>query len=765
MEKRPFVWMFLACAAGILAGHTSLPVLLLPGLGVSGLLLYKKRKLRYLVLAIVTVFVVGFLREYGHDARLRGLQERLCRQENTDKLKIQGLIIQTKEGEKSYQYRVHHCRVLAGTTVLSIPDIILYQSKQNSVIPKGEGTFVQAEGCLRFPERARNDGGFDERKYDYGAGIFASMFPERVEEEKAPGRSVCLEMEAAVYRFAWRIKSDCRLFYNNVLGTKEAGMVSAVCLGTKEAVGASMEETFRATGISHVLAISGVHISIIGFMVLSLLGKGNFSLNIQFIIGFLAVLLFAIGTGGTGSALRAAIMFGVYLGSVAIGRSYDGLSAMALAGLILLFWEPNQLYSLSFQFSFAAVTGVFGAKEWILHKYRTLHPLLQTLIISGTLYLVTLPLIWWYQWQVALYSLLLNLVVIPLVTPLLGFGLVGGVLGILEVPVISNFLVHFSGGAAFLIAWLAEHYLCLPGSCIVIGHPPLWELWLYLVALVMAYMISYYRKNFMIILGMVVFIPAAALIPHQNRNQVTFLDVGQGDGIVMETKEGSTFVVDGGSSDEKEVGIHILKPFLTYHGKKRVDVWFVSHLDEDHVSGLLELMEKKYPIGRLCFLDTVEADPRFRQVCQLAGKRKIPISFLKDGQQFVLGQLQITVLGRKSEDVNDSSLALLVRFPKEKKAFWLGGDMSMEVEGQLIDEIKGIRDEKDTLIMKANHHGSNGSNSTELIETLHPQGIVISCGKHNRYGHPGKEATARMKKAGIPYVVTMDSGQVRLGCD
>ncbi|SFQ32661.1 DNA internalization-related competence protein ComEC/Rec2 [Lachnospiraceae bacterium XBB1006] len=763
MEKRPFVWVFLACMLGIAVAYTR-SAGLMAGVGVVlGGLLYRMKRQRRLVLVATGMLLLGFFRAWCYNDAYDEVQRLLGKQENNrEKNIIQGLIIQTKEGEKSYQYRIHHCRIQRGTAVLSIPDILLYQSKSEMAYPYAEGTYLTADATLEVPVHARNDGGFDEATYDYGVGIVGKGFSNKCMPEIEEQRLAWyIRGEAMLYKAAWELKqSFCRMYAKH-LTKEQAGVVSAVCLGRRELVEKSVQEQFRMAGIAHVLAISGVHIGIVGCMLLYLLKKGAFSLKLQMVAGCLFVLLFALGTGGTSSALRAGIMFGVYLGSVAIGRSYDGPSSMAFSGIWLLLVAPFQLFSLSFQFSFVAVAAVFFGKEWIGRTYRKLHPTLQTLVISDVLFVATFPLVWWYQWQVALFSMVLNLLVIPLVTPLLSCGLLGGGLGVLGIPCLPTILIRIAGGTAWGILRLANGYLRLPGSHPVLGHPPVWSLFLYVSAVVSVLFYGYYKKNFLVILIPSVVILVICGMPRPKTNAVTFLDVGQGDGIVVETKEGYTFMLDGGSSDEAMLGNYTIKPFLLYHGKAKVDVWFVSHLDEDHISGLLELLKAGYPIGRLCFLDAVENDPRFATVKKMAVQQNIPISYMRDKERLTLGNVEIRALGRATDNPNDSSLALLLRFVKEKRTYWFGGDISAAVEEQLVTEIKQFVTPGDVVYMKANHHGSNGSNGAEFLRALKPHGIVISCGKHNRYGHPGREALLRMKQQNIPYVVTMEMGQVR----
>ena len=240
--------------------------------------------------------------------------------------------------------------------------------------------------------------------------------------------------------------------------------------------------------------------------------------------------------------------------------------------------------------------------------------------------------------------------------------------------------------------------------------------------------------------------------------------MGQGDAIYWQSEEGVTFFVDGGSSNVKQVGKYRILPFLKYRGIRKIDYWFVSHTDEDHISGLLECIRQDYPIGKLVFSSYVVKDDNYRILVEEAKRRGISIFYMKEGMNCHTDSMKVTCVAPDQRDSitpdvcgnpNAMSMVLLVE-TGEFRAL-LTGDLTAEQERKLpLDEI-GVVD-----VYKASHHGSNGSSSREMLQVIRPRLTVISCALHNRYGHPGAEALDRIGNTGSRILYTMESGQVAI---
>ncbi len=244
------------------------------------------------------------------------------------------------------------------------------------------------------------------------------------------------------------------------------------------------------------------------------------------------------------------------------------------------------------------------------------------------------------------------------------------------------------------------------------------------------------------------------------KNAVTFLDVGQGDGIYLESEDGMCYMVDGGSSSEKELGEYTLLPFLRYHGRGHVDLWFISHLDEDHISGLKDLLRTGYSVERICLMDTMRKEKGVAELQRLARQNGTVVTFLKGGSRLKAGTLKFFLWGEKSEELNDESMVLLVQYAKTKKNFLFAGDISFSMEEVMLPKIQRVAGGDGIYVLKANHHGSDYSNSALWLQGLQPKYIVVSCGIKNNYGHPGRQAIMRMRIKGCKIGYTMRTGQI-----
>ncbi len=242
--------------------------------------------------------------------------------------------------------------------------------------------------------------------------------------------------------------------------------------------------------------------------------------------------------------------------------------------------------------------------------------------------------------------------------------------------------------------------------------------------------------------------------------EVTVLDVGQGDGIYIHTSDGADVFIDGGSTDVKQAGKYRILPFLKSQGAAGIDYWFVSHLDQDHISGLEEIIESSCDIGQVIFAEGVVRDEAFLGLTQKLKKKHIAIRYLKKGDVLRGRNARFCSLAPdEREAVDDRNAASLVLLYEDSgfRAFF-PGDISAKEEQKLAAE----KTLPSVSLYKAAHHGSNYSNSEELLAQLRPQISTVSCAEKNEYGHPGKDAAANMEAHSGNVYYTMQAGQVRI---
>ena len=248
------------------------------------------------------------------------------------------------------------------------------------------------------------------------------------------------------------------------------------------------------------------------------------------------------------------------------------------------------------------------------------------------------------------------------------------------------------------------------------------------------------------------------------RFQIQVLDVGQGDGIYIESDAGTEIFVDGGSVDVSEVGKYRIQPFLKSRGVKEVDYWFVSHCDADHCNGLMELLEADVPIKHLVFSKYVLRDEAQEELVALAKRKGCQVLYVEKGECFRDASVRIQAIYPSEKSVegerNADSLVLLLEHGNFHGL--LTGDIGSEQEKKLIETYGEVCDSRNIDWYKAAHHGSKTSNSKELLDALQPKIATISCGQDNSYGHPGKEAVEHMQDVGAEIFQTTECGQISI---
>lgn len=593
---------------------------------------------------------------------------------------------------------------------------------------------------------------------------------------------------------------------------KEAAVMSALLLGDKKELDSQLKELYKRNGILHILSISSLHITIIGMSVYKLLRKIGLPVVPSAIGGSILLLFYGGMTGFGVSACRAIGMYLIRMLGEMVGRTYDMLTALGFMGAVMAVRNPYYLQNSGFLLSFSSVLGI-GVVSPILcppsgtakgsrrEKKRGLGKyLLQSAGASLAITLTTLPIQLWFYYEIPVYSVFLNLLVLPLMKPMMITGLLTMLVPGLEIM-----------GAVDYFLLQSYEFLCgcfdrLPFHTWNPGCPKVWQIVVYYLLLA-AVVFSGSRKRsssnlsdstpmaqtgkggktagFGMAVQVCILTAGVFLFAIRPgwKNSVTFLDVGQGDCILVQTASGENYLFDCGSSSRSNVGKYLLLPYLKYNGISHIDAIFLSHPDADHINGALELFEtgkdNNITIGQL-LLPAIRKEDRQEKLGQLeaaAGSASqsapLRVGYLKTGDSFRCDSAVFICLhpceGLDPEDINACSLCFYVEFLEDKA--WSGskagknwtmlltGDVQNNGEEALLQELKQ-RHIKDITLLKAAHHGSKNSTPKELLEQISPKLTVISSGRNNRYGHPHAELLERLEDSGTVIVQTAQAGAI-----
>lgn len=625
------------------------------------------------------------------------------------------------------------------------------------------GNMVRLLGVCAYPAAPENPGGFDAHSY-YSAMNIGMIVKKASVEQKSSHTDVFAQLLAGI-----REKASDSLFC--ILNKEEAGVLAAMLLGEKSGLAKETKELYQDSGIIHILAISGLHISLLGMGLYRLLRKMRLSFAGAGAAAGSVMVLYGIMTGMSFSAVRAVIMFLIFLGAQITGRTYDSVTALVSAASVMLLHNCKMVTQAGFLLSFAAVAGVNMAlySSWMPPRWESLR-------ISAGIWLVTLPLTAWFYYRVPVYGIFLNLLVIPMMPLVAGFGAAGMAAGLFsrETGVFLAAPVHY---LLSFITFLCSKICLLPGSTWVVGRPNHIQIVIYYLFLLI--FLLFFKKKRKIDLitrafGIILMI-CTVLYREPQQWTMTFLNVGQGDGCCIQTEGRSVWMIDGGSSDRQNLAAYSLQPYLEYHGISGVDYWMVSHYDSDHVSGLIEILEEYeknflgenaggITVRHIILPDAVLGEGAaakevlHEKILELAKKNGIPVRYTGAGDVICQGDTCFRVLGPRKggiyESGNEASMVVEVSY-KGFKAL-LTGDVEGKGERELLEA--GYLEDVD--VLKAAHHGSGNSTSELFLEQAAPEAAVISCGKDNSYGHPHEELLERLNAEGIRIVRTDEKGAV-----
>ena len=650
--------------------------------------------------------------------------------------------------------------------------------KEEKINSLREGMHVRLEGMLVLPELPRNPGQFNRRIYESGKKIDFYLENPTVLEVKEQRSGV----REVVEIWKTEMMNRCKKIYPDA----EAGILEAMLFGEKRELSGDIKELYQAAGISHVLVISGLHISLLALAVAGILRRLGFPMPIWVILSVGVLAGYGILIGQPTTAVRALLMFFVLQGARLLGRSYDLLSALAFAGILMLLDNPDLILDGGCRLSFCAVIGVgwyvseknkifrsIGEKEKRKNRGKggkgsSAGAILENIRAGWYLWLFTLPVMLDTFYQVSVVGILWNLVAIPLLPVIIASGGLGVVLAGWNI-----FLGSLAGSPAYGMLQLYQEIgnisEKLPVGMWTPGQPskPViagYYLVIFLLVLVEKQLIKR-EKRWKIFPGMELCSMLLLLLlmahPWQQREKITFLDVGQGDASLLQSG-GQTLLLDGGSTSQKNVGTYVILPYIKQQGISCLEAVVLTHTDQDHINGVTEVLEegKKgwLTVKNLMYPYWMEGTEQGKQLKKLAEEAGASCMKIRAGDRLTIGKAEAVVLYPKEQEKiaepNAGSLVLFWKWEGVRAMFT--GDLPEEKERELLQNLPACE------ILQVGHHGSATSTCREFLEQVQPSLAVISCAMKNRYGHPSPDTVDRLKKTGCEIRYTMKSGAITI---
>ena len=785
--NRPVIVCFTGFLGGILLGKlfpgiliTIYPLLWVISIAIIlVLIVYKKSLTPYpkLLLWTVLALLIGFGRFQEERQRRQSEINLIHSLDQTQTIVVTGRVIDNPILSSHRQtYLID--KVMLNTGKTSIPlnsyiQILINSPGNNYILLNGSN--IQIEGYLKLPGSLRNPGAFDYQQYSFNRNIAATMSCQTTQLQIIPTKEDLLTQIAN----GWR--SYCSLIRYHLAQTNKQllrppydALANGICLGIQSEIPPDIQDIFYQGGIYHLLVVSGGNIMLVaalGFIILKML---RFKRRYAALINIPLVLAYSMIVGMNPPVFRAMVMSLLFLGGRTLPRDTDGLHTLVLSGYILLFLNPLSLWDSSFQLSFMAVFGLLALSPLLkplMKRHAPPNYFKDTIITCFAVMITTFPLLACYFNYLSLVSLISNIIAAPMVYFSLPLTLFSG-LFVNIIPSLANWLAAANQLSLMILTYSVGLLTKLPYASVMVPSIPGWMIMGY-YGLLLFFLEAFdplvdfpdYRKRkywlYLTLTFCIIVLIYWEYPGSSNTLTVTFLDVGEGDSMVLQFPNHKTVLVDGGKGAPFDKGKSVILPFLKQAGIRKLDMVIATHPDDDHYGGILSVIQQ-IPAGELLLTtDTTHLPQAYQSLINYAVASHIPINYVHTGQSFSgFEPCQFYILNPplSSEDnnlksSNDHSVVTYIAY--QEISFLLTGDLSEKGEMELIHQYPGIH----TTVLKAGHHGAYTSTSQSFLDTITPRFAVIQSGP-NLYGHPDPMTLERLNASHVKTYRTDQSGAV-----
>ncbi len=603
-----------------------------------------------------------------------------------------------------------------------------------------------------------------------------------------------------------RIRLLIKVQIDKTLPPLEAALYRALLIGDRSGLTRSQIESFKAAGVFHILAISGLHLSLVASMIFIIfywIARRSSYLMLRIScrkMALIATIPFLIAytllAGAQTPVLRALVMVVVFIISFCIQRQKSPFTTLSLAALIILFINPKILFSVSFQLSFAAVAALISiipniqdlVKQRDGDTKKTNHILTASRRWIGTAILIsiaaticTAPLLILSFNRISTVGVVANLIIEPLLCFWsLPLGLFASGAHSLS-PVFAEFLLKIGSFGIQAAMTITDFLAGFQFSSIWLPTPSTLLIVLYYLTLLWLLSSSFSRKSlfcFFLVCFFFLVPPRSFLNIFSTGSELVFLDVGQGSSTFITLPGGKTVLIDGGGSFSRKfnIGESVIAPYLWYRGLRRLDHIIITHPDSDHSNGIPFILQHFRP-NTLWINGNSGNTMAYDQILQLAATLKIPVRQPAGGQVLVEEKgVSLTNLKNPFQNVQDVFLterktgsndeSLIIKFSDSREttlSCLLPGDISKRVEKELMQSID--KQDLKSMVLLSPHHGSKTSNSTIFLQHIGPQQIIVSAGRFRPHIFPSPQLRSYCIKQGITLLNTAETGTITISTD
>lgn len=703
-------------------------------------------------------------------------------------------IVDSNKEEKEYKdtYKIK--------TEYKDTNLILSVNK-NKDIELEYGDKILIKGEFVEPSEARNYGGFDYKEYLKSIKIHGTIKAENIE-------ILAKNSNNPIFTFANNINLKIKENINKLIPEKYSAIFTGLILGDTSKVEEEVNEDFKIANISHVLAISGMHITYIVIGIELVLKKGIGKRKTR-IITIIILVMYMFITGFMPSVVRSSIMGIIMLISKLIHRKNDIWTSISLSLLILLIYNPFLILNVGLQLSYLGTIGIVCFNKNVYNFLRKLKiknkkirhrinrkfilfmdKIKEILSVTLSAQIVILPILLFNFNILGIYFFISNILVSIIIGPIIIVGFVCILISFVSIEIAKILSIFMSVGIQILIS--ISEISHLPFSKIYIPTPKVWQIVIYYICVIVINIIYIafnlknpdftsirirnlvallkfkFRQNrnkvLKVLMVFVSLIFILNIIPQKLK--IHFVDVGQGDCTFITTPQNKTILIDGGGSmsEEYDVGESTLLPYILDRGYTKLDYVFISHFDQDHVGGILTILEE-LRVGQVYISKQEQDSENYQKFLKIVKDKKIQVKVLKQGDCLKIEKnLYIDILWPIEEQIQENVLnnnAMVMKLRYGKFSMLFTGDIEAIAEEKILDFYK----EKGESILKSDvlkvaHHGSKTSTTQSFFEKVNPKICLIGVGKNNMFGHPTAEVLERIN--GTKIYRTDEDGEIVL---
>jgi competence protein ComEC len=632
------------------------------------------------------------------------------------------------------------------------------------------GNTIHFQGNFYKGNEERNPGEFDYNKYLRTRGISGLLTAYDVSSLKIINDDKNI-LSTIVFIARKNIERQIEVLYD----MQSAALLRGLLLADRSLISYDTKTEFINSGILHILAVSGLHVGFIILIFLFLFGR--FNIYLRSILTIVGLIIYLILIGPPPSAFRAGIMAIVLIAAIITNRSTNLFNSIAIAGFIILFIHPEELFTAGFQLSFSAVISIAiiysPIRKWLNISQissGSIKNVIMFIAFSLAVQIGTLPFTIHYFGKVSLVALITNLLVIPLVGIIIGIGILSIAIALMSIAIagylslVNNLIINFTYYLVHLIGSGSQSYLRI--SSFSVYDIVLFYTFLSIALVFYRKFNNYVARIILLILCVINFLLLShfdnkELMP-DNKLSVMMIDVGQGDSFLLKFPNGKTALIDAGvATYSNDTGERVILPLINYLGINKIDYGFVSHIDLDHYGGFISLIH----YGKISgiykpVIDSSESnDVRFEKY--LAANKLTGNYYRK--RIIKIGNARIYVLNffdYNSSDSNNRSGLLKVVYGNSE--FLFTGDLNKQGEEHYSKIYRGFLDSD---VLKVGHHGSKTSSSKGFLKFVTPEVSLISDGRQNRYYHPAPQTLDNLKDINSKVYRTDISGAVLIQTD